>query len=194
MTAATTPVQTPTSSLLNLVTRVRTYFAAVNPAVRVGLTGWRERAKHLNQGTPAANRVLFIPGDSQGRDGVLLPGRQTQANPRNLLEWDRRVLMSVWGVAPAAEDLANDEAQLAAVELLLEQAFQAVVRAAVVGVGFPSRQAGAIHWGSVNWTLDNKDLGLGREVLVDFTLKSTFFDAPMGFVVPTPVLNRDPAT
>lgn len=181
-----------TSSLLALAANLRSWFAVNNPNVVVGVTGWKARFQHLNQGTPAANRVLFIPGDAQGRDGPLSHGRQSCTNPRDILQWDRQVVLSVW--AFDATDTANDELQIAAVENLLEQTFQGIVRAEVNGVGYPSRQAGPIHWGRVTWTIDNKEMALGREVLIDFALKSTFFDIPFATVVPMPVVNRSPAT
>jgi len=181
-----------TSALLALAANVRAWFAVQNPSVVVGVTGWKARFQHLNQGKTGANRVLFIPGDPQGRDGPLSHGRQTCTNPRDLLQWDRQVFLSVW--AHDASDPSNDEAQIAAVENLLEQTFQGVIRAEVNGVGYPSRQAGAIHWGRLIWTVNNAELTFGREVLIDFALKSTFFDIPFATVVPTPVVDRNPAT
>ncbi len=180
-----------TSSILALEAGIRAFFAKQNPSVSVGVTGWKARFQHLNQGSPVANRVCLIPGDPNGADGALTRGRQTSANPRNLLEWDRKVTVSVWAFDSA--NAADDRAQIVALENLLAQTLQALHRAvdpdtgALVGVA-------NIHWGSIRWTVDNKEMGAGREVLVDLILKSTFFDLPNGVAFPGQTLNRTPST
>lgn len=181
-----------TSSLIALANGVRVYMKAVNPAVVVGVTGWKQRSQQLNQGTPGANRILFIPGDLQGRDGALERGRKPSSNPRTLLEWKRIVTMSVWAVdASSPANLDNDEAQIAAVENLLEQAIQAV-HLAVDPDTKTAVGAGNIHWGGVRWSVANQEMAFGREVLVDFQQSSVFFDRPNTVVYPTPSLQPTP--
>lgn len=178
-----------TSSLLAIASGVRAFFKVQNPNVSVAITGWKQRAQQLNQGQPTANRVCFIPGDLQGRDGALVRGRNTGGSPRALLEWDRLVTMSVWAIDTT--DTANDELQVAAVENLLEQAIQAC-HLAVGPDGVTPVGCGAIHWGAVRWTVVNQEMASGREVLVDFTLKSLFFDLPIGVAFPQPAIEPTP--
>lgn len=179
-----------TSSLLALANGVRVYMASVNPSVTVAVTGWKQRAQHLNQGAPGANRILLIPGDLQGRDGKLdRELRNTGRNPRVLITWERLVTMSVWACDTSQKD--SDEAQIVAVENLLEQAIQAVHTGVDPDTKTPVGLAN-ITWGSVRWTVANQEMAFGREVLVDFTQQAVFLDRPNGVAFPSPVLTPRP--
>lgn len=187
------------SSLLALANGVRARFRTLNPDVSVAVTGWRARFQHLNQGAPVANRVCFIPGRPNGTDAPLERPRHTSSNPRNLLGWNRIVTVSVWACDPTQP--ANDEAQIAALEDLLEQTIQAIHTAVYVDSSgqpllvdgkYVAVGLGNLHWGSVTWTVDNKEMGAGKEVLVELTQRSTFFDVPLTTVTPTGTLTKTP--
>lgn len=176
-----------TSSLLALANGVRAFFAVVNPAVVVTMTGWKQRFQQLNQGKPGANRVAFIPGEPNGADGEIVRGRQTSSNPRTLFDQERIVYVSVWAVDTT--DTANDELQIAAVDNLLEQTLQGLQRAVDPATKTLVGQANLRPPFQMRWTVDNQDMTFGREVLIRVPLLSTFLDIPNNVVFPQGQLN-----
>lgn len=190
-----------TSSIIALADGVRARFKGINPNVVVAVTGWRARFQHLNQGSPIANRVCFIPGRANGTDAPLQRPRTTSTNPRDLARWDRIITVSVW--ACDTTKLADDQAQIGAVENLLEQTIQAIHKAVYVDSNgepvlvdgkYVPLGLGNLGWeGSLSWTVDNKEMGAGKEVLFELTQQATFFDVLLTTVFPTGTLTKDPA-
>lgn len=186
-----------TSSLIALANGVRAYFVANGITAIVAPVGWRERAKITNQGPGGASRVCFIPGDfdasgapKASRGGALVSPKHTHLNPRQLLGWDRACTVSVWGVDPAA--LSDEQAQIAATETLLELTIRAMHSAVD-----PDTQKNVgladIRWGEATWTIPPLEQSFGREVLVSFVHRATFFDATIERTTPKPAVARNPS-
>lgn len=182
------------SGLIALVHGVRAYFAANSITANVAACGWRQRSEQMNQGPGRANRVLFIPGDMNGRGGSLANGpRLSSTNPRPLVQWNKLVTLSVWAADPNPANRADEEKQIEAVETLLEQTIQAMRYAldpdTEQRVGFAT-----IEFHDLTWTVDNTEMYFGREVLVTFTHKGPLFDVTYDTGTPDPAVNRGSLT
>lgn len=169
------------SGLINAIASVRTYFAS-NGITATVEAGWKRRAHQMNQGPGGANRVVFTPSaDENGGGGELspprFPGARGVANVatiRELANWNRRVLVSVWAVDLTATE--SEEAQIQAVESLLEWTMRAVKFA-------PGAFADAV-WGDTKWT-PPQERAFGLEIAVGLTFRHPIFDAPSDLVFPS---------
>lgn len=173
------------SPLPGLIESVSAFF------VEQGITaivkgGWRARARQDNQGPGRANRVVFMPGDINGRGGRLIPPQQPgrrdvmSTSPstrlgsvRALCDWDRVLTVSVWSYD--GDKRTDDFAQVVAAERLLEQVVQAVHFYAY---------ANAI-WGDVTHTVPG-ETAFGHELLVGLSFRHPIFSVPAEAVSPTP--------
>jgi hypothetical protein len=216
MTTPVTPVANTNSGILLLAGGVRTWFGLVGGTVdfgngagpvpvpnvvkllagyglvppTVGATGWKQREQILNQGGGGANRVLFLPGNEQGEEGVFAQPRRTSGNPRSLWKWERLLTMSVWSFDPSDPD--NEEVQIAASDNLLEMSIQALQWFASADYILQKARSGA-RWGDKPAMSAN--LPFGREVLIEFIHREPLFDVPTVVVTGvTPNVIKNPAS
>ena len=175
------------SGLVQAVSYVQTFLTSKGLTAKCEL-GWKRRDRQLNQGSPlGANRVLFIPSDSGGKGGTIVPARfpgpRNVRDPgaadavvgsiRSLHDWQRRVTVSVWGVD--AENRTDEAKQIEATETLLEWVVRAVHSA-------PGAFAEAA-FGEVTWS-EPPDRSFGLELIVGLTFKQPLFDEPRELVFP----------
>lgn len=189
--------------LLALVRGVRARFEddGVSAVVDVG---WTKRYRQDNQGPGGANRVVFIPGESDPSSGapkvleageINLDGEQMHLDDdvrfRTLAWWHAPYTVSVWGVDPAHP---KDEAgQIWATKRLLRQTIRAMHTAVDPETGQFAGAAQIVQWGRVRWTLPPSESAFGRELTFGFVLVEPQFDAPEELAYPSPALVRDPA-
>lgn len=168
-------------------------FAILSPGTVVA-AGWRERGKQINQGSGGANRVVFIPGDVKtGRAGNFAPvARKSTTNPAALAQLDELHTMSVWAYDGVN---SNDEmAQVEAVEALLELAIQAVHFAVSADTGQALGGAN-VKWIDKTWTISSVEITYGREVLVTFTIATSYKAQTVPTCTPgTAIISRNPAS
>lgn len=94
--------------------------------------GFSAEGRQDNQGSGDANRIVFHPGDPQGKAGRFVGTRSPGGtNPRELFNFIATVRMTVWAVD--SDRAENDAAQVSAVMCLWEKAIQAIH--SVVGSG-----------------------------------------------------------
>lgn len=176
------------SGLLAAVDYVAAYFAA-NGVTALVDAGWRKRTQGVNQGAGGANRVLFSPSDDSGDGGELVPPRfpgQRQIRQaadqaavgtiRSLQNWNRKVQLSIWAVDPDPTLRANERAQIAATEALLEWTVRAVHSS-------PGAFAAA-KFGKAKWTVP-AERSFGLEILVGLEFSQPIFDVPNPVFYPT---------
>ena len=169
--------------LVALADATRAFLRVAAPGVVVPPIGWKERTKHINQGQGGGSRVCFVPGEFDGsttprslKAGALgRVQRKTTLNPRELLSWQAVSTVCVWGVDTARLD--DEEAQIAATLNLAEAVLQGMHNG-VDPVTGESVGAAAIEWGETTWVKPPVERGFGLELLITFTHRSVFFDAP----------------
>lgn len=176
------------SGFLAATAYVETFLAANGVTAKVDV-GWRKRTQQINQGAGGANRVIFIPSGDGGDGGTLGPARfpgprsvrpaadqPAVGSVRSLVNWERQCLVSIWGVDPDPTKRADEEAQIAATERLLEWVVRAVHSA-------PGAFA-AVSFGKVKWT-PPAERSFGVELLTSLTFSQPIFDVPRDIVYPT---------
>lgn len=185
------------SGLLGAVDAVRAFFAQNNVDAVVE-AGWKRRVRQDNQSANGAGRVVFTPSGSDDGDGgklaqVRFPGPRNLRDPsatnptkvvgsvRSLLEWERRVLVSVWAVDVDPQRREDEAAQIQAVEDLFEWTIRAVHSA-------PGAFASVV-WGSTRWT-PPLERAFGLELRFDLTFRHPMFDTPRMLVFPGGALAR----
>lgn len=170
------------SGLLAAADYVASYFAA-NGVTATTDVGWRKRTQGVNQGAGGANRVLFSPSDESGDGGELMPPRfpgarqlrgAADATPalasiRSLVNWNRKVQLSIWAVDPDPTKRAVERAQIAATEALLEWTVRAVHSA-------PGAFA-AVKFSKAKWT-QPVERSFGLEILIGLEFSQPIFDVP----------------
>jgi len=179
------------SGLIALADGVRAYFVAQGIAAKVGTVGRHQRAEQINQGPGGASRVLFFEPDS-GDLGEYVRGHQVSTNPPVLWQWDRPVILSVWGVDAA--HLADEEKQSQAAESLSELTWQGIRRAVdpVTGqaIGFASIPGPV----KVTKITSNVDGYFGCEIQAQFKLRCWVADVAQDTTIPQFLVTRDLAT
>lgn len=169
------------SGLLSIILSVQQFLASNLVTANVEV-GWKRRRRQTNQVAGAANRIVFTPsGDERGSGGNLvrpmMPGyrdtQETGTTIRPLLDWQRKILISVWAV-----DESNKQSEAAQIEAT-ETLFEWVVRA-VHGAqgGFA-----ALTWGEVTWTIPQEN-AFGLELQASVVLQHPIFDQPSELVFP----------
>jgi hypothetical protein len=176
------------SGLLAAIATVKSFLEdnGIPAAVEVG---WKRGPQQINQGPGGANRVVFVPSDSDGAAGELtpprFPGQRTVRNAvdapvctvRSLLEWERKIAVLVWAADRTTPGDANNEAaQIEAVETLFEWVVRAVHSA-------PGAFA-SVTWGAPKWTVP-AERSFGLELRVPLTFSHPIFDQPRDLVFPT---------
>jgi hypothetical protein len=152
----------------------------ITPPV-IGTTGWKQREQQLNQGPGRANRILLLPGNERGDEGVFIQGHVRRSNPRVLFTWERICTASIWGVDTT--ERSNEELQLNASFLLLvlfNQAMQYL------------RSADYVFKSARRDPKMSQNVQFGRELLVEFIHRQPIFDMPQPVVeggLPTVVRN-----
>lgn len=174
------------SGLVALVQAVRARLAA-DGVTAVCELGWRRRDIQINQGPGGANRIIFIPGDG----GRLSRDTRGKWNPAPLASDDMRVVMSVWAVDPV--DTYDEEKQIEATETLREIAMNAVNTAVDAALNQALGVANII-WGEWKWSAELREMNFGREMLVNFTLKTQIWRPAYDTATPAGVINRGPIT
>lgn len=182
------------SGLVTLAQAAQIYFDQNGVPVQVAV-GFGARWKLWNQGPDGANRLVFIPGDYNGDpaekpldEGRLYnPLKLASDNPRELVEWQRTVTISVWGVDP---DQPNDEvASILATDRLLEWTVRAVNNAVDpetgLSLGADRDEDGRLTWGKVTRTYPPLETAFGVEYLVRFEMRGPLYDVPSTTLVPT---------
>jgi len=158
--------------------------------------GWKEPGKQA-QGPGGANRVVFIPSGEDGSAGEIVApklagmneikdGANVVAYVRELRDWAREVVVSVWAADTTAPE--NERKQYEATVALLEEVMRSVQRFA------PQRAA----WGRARWIRPALERQFGRELRVDMVFTYPLFDLPEELAFPenvavTPTLNPDEA-
>lgn len=183
------------SGLVVLADAVRVYFDANGVRATVAPVGLRYRSFSMNQGPGGGSRIVFIPGDFSG-DAALKPIDEGELgdplkrlgdNPRELVEWNRTVTISIWGVD--ASDVSDEQRQIEATENLLELVVRAVHNAVSPNTGYAigadRDENGSSTWGKVSRTYPPVENGFGCELLVRLRIKGPLFDAPAQIVTPT---------
>jgi hypothetical protein len=173
----------PNSGLLALQRGVAQYFEDQSVAAQV-LIGLKAR------GLWAKSRVVIIPGKFDGSEAPRPmaagkfgpPTKKESFNPREVAEWVRELTLSIFAVDP--ENLQSEEAQIIALENLIESTLQGVWNAMdpVSGknVGGPG-----IEWGDSFYVVPPVQLAYGRELLLGCTMKNPMFDLPQAVRHPT---------
>lgn len=188
------------SGLLGLVRGVAAYFGANMISAQV-VAGWKARDRKDNAGPGGANRVVFMPGDFDAGAGGPKPlpaGRISRNAPQNFPEltgdgralawWEYSATVSVWAVS--IDRPQDEEAQIEAVEELLEQTVRAMHNAVDPATATPAGFGNILEWGDAAWTLPPKEQAFGRELCFGFTLLVPLLDQPYGIAFPSPVVNR----
>lgn len=179
------------SGLLPAVNAVQAYFDSNSVVAKVSI-GWRQKMRKDNQAATSANRVIFIPSDSGGVGGTLTspryPGARNIVDPnaddptkvvgtvRELVGWQRKILISVWAYDNSAPE--DEQVQIQAAESLLEWTTRAIHQA--------PGAFGELVWGDTTWT-EPSERHFGQEILVGLVFNHPIFDAPRYFVYPTAV-------
>ena len=197
------------SGLIALADSVRANFSANGVDAEVTRVGLRYRMLW-----PKRSRVCFIPGIFRGEkdpkptdEGRLTAPEHTKSqSPRELATWERKVTVSVLGVDIAQKD--DEQAQIEAVESLLELTIRAMVTAskpngtgeawlsnpkdplAVKEYGLAGQGSIFFDDSTVTRIYPPADISYGAELLVSFTQRGPFFDAPETLLFPLAHLNR----
>jgi hypothetical protein len=182
------------SGLIDLTTRVKAYLVANSVNAEVHL-GWQARHRILTQGPGGANRIVFTPGDDNGKGGRIVATQQpgpryvggtTQATAtdsvRALRDWERFVIVSVWGRDPTAtgDEEARENAHLEVTEDLIEWTVRAVHACGLANATF----------GDVMWT-PPEERAYGLEARIGLTFRHPLFDVPADVVRPKPAIAKD---
>ncbi len=174
----------PRSGISQLRDMVAAYFVEHSVEAMVAEVGLKYRTFQLNQSNPSnANRVVFIPGEYDGgtavkprRYGSLDRASRNHAsvvNPRELLNWERPITISVWS-APVPGAARDEGSTIAIAEDLLEQVVRAV----------HSSGMGDITWGSVTINAPPVENSFGVELLVSITQRGPLFDTTLDYAQP----------
>lgn len=179
-----------------LFTGVQAYLTAKGQTGITVASGFKERAKQINQGSGGANRIVFIPGDPKSGkggqyDAIRGPGLRpvyaasdvTQVAPvgyvRAIVDRARTIFVSVWSYdATAAE---NEHAQLIANDSLTQWAERAI---AAVGLA-------NLEWVNFAYSLPGIR-SFGLETLIQLRLQEPSFDVPIDTAYPAgpPVVSK----
>ena len=173
----------PRSGILLLRDATAEYFAEHSVPATVADVGLKYRSFALNQGPGGGNRVVFIPGKF---DGTLSPKPRAYGtldrksrnhaqvgNPRELLNWDRPITISVWS-APEPGKAYDEGASVAKAEDLLEQVARAV----------QEFDAASIAWGEVLINAPPQENAFGVELLAMITQRGPLFDRTLEYSQP----------
>lgn len=187
---------TGSSALVGLYTSVQAYFEAVGNSAPVYL-GLRFRDLW------DTSRVVIIDGEFDGTNAPKVrsagsfgsPDHKKSFNPRELVSWKRPVTLSIRAVDPT--DIDSESAQLLATESLIETTIQAVHNA--TGVETATGATVSLGQASIDWT-EGKALWCdpgsatqqtwGKEFLVSFMYRCTFFDIADSIAFPVPQLAK----
>lgn len=191
----TQPVIQFRDGLITLADSVRNYFKVLNISAQVLPVGLKYRSLW------ASSRVVFVPGEFDGTDTTkpLREGRLTAPqhmksdNPRELVTWERVATVCVYAFDPSAP--SNEQAQIEAATLLLEQTIQAMWNASrtpptppglpgTKEFGLAGQASLRFDDGTVTRAYPPSDLGYGAELLVTFTQLGPLFDTYQPTVVP----------
>lgn len=184
------------SGLVALADSVREYFRANTVDAEVTKVGVRYRTLW------AKSRVVFVPGIYAGEDpprpideGRLTAPEHTKSdNPRELATWERKATACILGVN--VQQREDEQAQIEAVENLLELTIQAMVRASAPLPANAEWRPGAHESGlagqaSIFWDDSTvkrfyppTDLSFGIEIFLTFTQRGPLFDQPDVIVFP----------
>jgi hypothetical protein len=171
--------------LIALSDGVREYFQTNQIPAVVGKVGRHQRDLWRTEAPSGAGRVLFMqPPRTRGK---LWRGQEASGFPRVILEWKRNVVLSVWGVD--SDNPEDEEAQIFAVESLLEITLQAM-RRAVDPVTSQALNFNNIEFGDIEEVDENRELYFGIELWVHFTLRGPLFDVEPTIRTPGVVLPR----
>lgn len=133
--------------------------------------GRREPPKQLNQGTGRANRVVFEPGDPNGKAGTPEPVRHPGWNPRPVGRIAEIATIYCWGYD---RDHPGDEsAHYAVARALYGQTYRALRNAAV----------GNLVFGPPEWIVDKTERFFGYECRFTVTFGTAILDENLPTVV-----------
>ena len=150
------------------------------------------------------SRVVFIDGEFDGSNTPRVrsagnfgaPWQKATYNPRELVAWSRPVTLSIRAVDPTQPD--SEDAQIEAIETLIEQTVQGIHNATLVDVAGVARPVGQ---NNIDWQ-DSKafwcDPGTatqqtwGKEFLVSFVYKCVLLDVYQPQASPRPQLQKGP--
>jgi hypothetical protein len=131
--------------------------------------GWREADKQFSE----QRVIVFVPGDTSGGIGQILPPKFPGGNPRNLATVDE--LVTIYLDARDATEPENERKQYAAARLLFDDFYRAVYLKA----------HGRFALRRVTWLTDKKVRRLGATIEVLMTIEGTVPDVASGEVGPT---------
>ncbi len=175
------------SALVALKRSVEAYFQAnnVQSDVFIGLKARDNWQKP---------RVIIIPGTFDGSSeprpmsaGAFgAPKKKTTSNPRELASWTRDLTLSISSYNSTAK--LSEEEQIEAQEDLVESTIQAVWKATDPTTGIIIG-ATNVTWGKAIHMHPPVQNAAGKELLLQFTLVTSFYDLPQPTVFPTPSLS-----
>jgi hypothetical protein len=131
--------------------------------------GWREPDKQFAD----PRVVIFVPGDTSGSVGQILPPKFPGGNPRNLATVDE--LATILIDARDSTNPENERAQYAAARLLFDDVYRAMYLKA----------HGRFAVRKVSWLIDKKVRRLGATIEMLITIQGTVPDVASGEVGPT---------
>jgi hypothetical protein len=189
------------SGLVALADSVRSQFAAQGVTAEVSPVGLAYRSLW------AKSRVVFIPGEFDGsetpkalNEGRFTPPEHTKSdNPREIVTWERLCTAAILGVD--TDNASDAQAQIVAAETLVELTVRAMWNAvdpaaAANGMagtkeyGLAGQASLSFEGGSTKRLYPPVIGGYGAEVLLVFTQKGPFFDAPIRTLTPEFTLGR----
>ena len=193
-----------TSGILGLARGMRAYFASVLQSPPNIIVGWTKRWRQDNQGAGGAARIVLMPGVvdvSAGPPKVLPAGTIDRDFEQNFVDlnpqmrivrmWHYAVTCSVWAVDPNYPQ--DEEAQIGAVEDLLELTYQSIAEAYDPVTGFTVGAGNIEDVGAPVWTLPPGESPFGRELTFGFVLRVPLFAQPVQKAFPLAAVARNPA-
>lgn len=122
--------------------------------------GWREPQKHKTQ----ASRIVWTPGDENGRLGELLPPRDVGGNPRQIAQLDE--LFTIRISAFDVDDPENELAQYREARRVYDLLFSAIHASAF----------GTFTYLDSSWDLSKNERRHGEMVIITASVQAPIFD------------------
>lgn len=126
------------------------------------LFGWRKSAQQLATG----KRIVWIPGDTRGSLGAMLPARNPGRNPRPIATLEELFTVEISSNDPT--QLEDERAQYQATRELYDAWYRAVYLAA----------RGTFRVLSDEWIVDKKERRFGAAIRVVCAVQAEIPDAP----------------
>lgn len=179
----------PASGLRYLRDGVAKAFAEAGAPVVVAPVGLKYRGFGLNQGPSGGNRIVFIPGEFDGKSGPQQPRRYgtvsrqgrnacSVQNPREIASWERVFTVSIWaGPIPGA---GNDEGQSGEQAELLLELFIRALHTVATPEGVPV--IASLLFGDLTLVAPPTDNSFGAELLLTMTQVTPIFGVTHEYV------------